>query len=170
MHWPMLVLGGGLVALAAIFRLVGMDDFHQHAAPFWLFVTGLIGLFTGGWLLDKDRALLAAGNTGFAATGHGLAGHGFGHGLVAAGNAAVAPVMRPALEGGLKDAPKDALSSLQRPAAKPAGMYATSVGQLSEANVIERIRSLEDENERLRAFLGDANTSISRAERRHAPL
>jgi hypothetical protein len=164
MHWPMLVLGGGLVALAAIFRLVGVGDFHQHAAPFWLFVTGLMGLFTGGWLRDKDRAVL--GGHGFA--GDGLVGHSAGYGLVTAESAAAAvtPVVRPALEGGLRDGPKDGfkdgLSSLQRPAAKQVGMYMTSVGQLSEADVIERTRSLENENERLRAFLVEANTSISR--------
>jgi hypothetical protein len=185
MQWPMLVLGGGLVALSAILKLSGgATDFHAYAAPFWLFIAGLASLFTGGWYRDKERAAVGMERRDFVATSltSGLAGHG----LVPAGHAAVAPAMHPALSGGLNSGlngglngalhggsqavPHEALSSLQRPATKQAGMYATSVGQLSEANVIERIRSLENENERLRAFLGEANTSISRAERRHAPL
>jgi hypothetical protein len=158
MHWPMLGLGGALVALAAILKLTGgASDLQQHAVPFWLFVAGLAGLFVGGWYRDNHRVALAGGIAG-AGGFSGAGSSAVGHALASAGGAATAPAMQPAPLGGL--------SSLQRSPVK----YDTSVGKLSEADVIERIRSLESENDRLRAFLVEANTSISRSERRHAPI
>jgi hypothetical protein len=151
MQWPMLGLGGALIALAAMMKLTGgSSDLQQHALPFWLFVAGLAGLFVGGWRRDNHRVALAVG------------GGPVGYGLAAAGDAAAAPAMQPAATAALSSG----LSSLQRPAVK----YETSVGKLSEADVIERIRSLESDNARLRAFLLEANTSISRSERRQSPI
>ena len=158
MQWPMLGLGGALIALAAILKLTGgSSDLQQHAVPFWLFVAGLAGLFAGGWYRDNHR-VARAGNIAGAANFSGAGSSAVGHGLASASGVAVAPTMQPS--------PLAGLSSLQRSTVK----YDTSVGKLSEADVIERIRSLESDNARLRAFLGEANTSIARSERRHAPL
>jgi hypothetical protein len=144
MHWAMLGLGGALVVLAALLKLVGgSSDLQQHALPFWAFIVGIAGVFFGGWHRDKAT---------FHAVGHAAMGSGAGASAMGA-VLATAPVMMAA----------NSLSSLQRPAMSAAP---TAGAQLADAmpsdDMMARIRGLEAENDVLRGFLLEAKAAMSR--------
>jgi hypothetical protein len=179
MHWVLLGLGAAGVALAAVLKLVGgVSDFQQHALPFWLFIIGVSGLFAGGWFRDKAIGTVSHAAAGLAASVATLA-------------PAVAPQLAPAISGGLSSlqrhaaaVPTAALATAAAPtsmltiptaptgmlatAAAPTAMLATEVASavMAPADIMARIHALEAENNMLRAVLNEANSSVSRGERR----
>jgi hypothetical protein len=151
MHWLMLGLGGALVILAALLKLIGgSSDLQQHALPFWAFLTGIAGLFLGGWQRDKAKV---------HAVGHAVMATGMGsvssHGAAAAGAVlATAPAM----------VATNSLSSLQRPgmSAAPAALAVALPSAFASDDIMARIRGLEAENDVLRGFLLEAKAAMSR--------
>jgi hypothetical protein len=166
MHLPMLVLGGGLVVVAAILKLSGgVDDFHAHAAPFWLFIAGIAGLFTGGWYRDTGRHQEAMALAHVRRDAH----------AALAMAPALAPQLAPAVVGGLSALQRPVMNLVADRVVAPVAAVAPAVAPVLAAlvpattaapDIMARITAVEAENAVLRQFLLDAGVSISRSERR----